>query len=176
MGIQTTSSGSGSGSGAGNKLRTPKKFSAVSNCTTQCNEDVFISDYCNVFTQAFNGILSSKYTSYGAMYYADNSCTTASHTVVAGTCGSAAEQETCRDGTTTASAIYNQEIQTTSSGSGSGSGSGSCAEMKAAYKDSSCCYQTNNTAFTNHSQCVTYKSTYKSQDCCRRRRARRGEF
>merc|ERR1712166_1031286 len=69
------------------------------------------------------------------------------------------------------------------SGSGSGSGSGSvfldfpmlfvaytCAEIKAAYADSSCCYQTNNTAFTNHSQCVTYKSTYKSQNCCRRRR------
>merc|ERR1712166_955759 len=55
-------------------------------------------------------------------------------------------------------------------------GTGTCAEIKAAYKDSSCCYQTNNAAFTNHSQCVTYKSTYKSQDCCRRRRARRGEF
>jgi len=80
---------------------------------TQCKEDHFLANYCNVFTSAVvisgTSYLSSRYSStgYGSTTYTDDACTSGPRPAVTGTaasCGSRTDK--CQDGSTLATEAY----------------------------------------------------------------------
>jgi len=83
-------------------------------CTTQCKEDHFLANYCNVFTAAVviagNSYLSQRYngTGYGSTTYTDNACTSGPRPAVTGTaatCGATTTTK-CQDESTLATEAY----------------------------------------------------------------------
>ena len=83
-----------------------------SDCATQCDQQVAVSDYCNSFTASQGGFLSNKFTSTGAVWYAAANCAGTGTTLTATDCSSAetATSPKCADRLTDAKAYYTQEV------------------------------------------------------------------